>query len=121
MFRQSLGLATKAWPHGNGRFATKLRADGASSHWGEQTLGKETLSQNSQRTRCSTRTRGNRGSKRARSLPEEEEAEEYLAAFYAKQEKLIAKCEAGEATDDEIQWLINGGILVPVDTASETT
>jgi exodeoxyribonuclease V alpha subunit len=52
---------------------------------------------------------------------EEEEAEEYLAAFYAKQEKLIAKFEAGEATDEEIQWLINVGILVPVGTASETT
>jgi exodeoxyribonuclease V alpha subunit len=52
---------------------------------------------------------------------EEEEAEEYLAALYAKQEKLIAKFEAGEATDEEIQWLINVGILVPVGTASETT
>jgi oligoribonuclease NrnB/cAMP/cGMP phosphodiesterase (DHH superfamily) len=52
---------------------------------------------------------------------EEEEAEEYLAALYAKQEKLIAKFEVGEPTNEEIEWMIKAGILVPLDSAPEST
>jgi len=49
------------------------------------------------------------------------EAEEYLVALQAQQERLIARFEAGEATDEEIEWMIEAGILVAVDPASETT
>jgi exodeoxyribonuclease V alpha subunit len=45
------------------------------------------------------------------------EAEEYVAALQAQQERLIAKFEAGEATHEEIEELIKAGILVPADPA----
>jgi exodeoxyribonuclease V alpha subunit len=51
---------------------------------------------------------------------EEEEAEEYLAAFRKEQERLIAKFEAGEATGEEIGWLIKVGVFVPANPAAET-
>jgi hypothetical protein len=50
---------------------------------------------------------------------EEDEAIAYLAKIEAEGDRLIAKWEVGEATEQEIAWLIEAGRLAVVEGSQE--